>query len=179
MKILRPEFFLDLAWLVFSGAYVAVASQYPPEGRLVPMTIGLAAVAVGLLHFSGNFIRSLRPHTHGSVEEEAGALATSGGESRRDTERDDAQRAENRRARPDYLAAIGWALGLVIGIELIGAIWAMPVFFISYFGVRGRRWALGVISGALMALVVWGLFGALMNLQLPSGLITTRLMGLF
>ncbi len=149
LRLRQIEFLVDLAWLVFAGGYCMVAAGYPPEGRLVPLTVGLAAVAVGLLHMLGNFIGVVRPFTHG-----AAVSAAVGGIER------------------SQLMAIVWAVALLVGVFLIGALAAIFLFFLVYFGVRGKRWLLGLISAVLMTVLSWGLFGQLISLQLPQGLLT-------
>lgn len=172
MKILRPEIVLDIFWLAFCIGYVGLAFNYPPAGRLVPITIGAAGIAFGLVHFSGNFIRVIRQYTHGDVngenevteESDVGVMK----------EATDEAPAENK-----FLAAISWAVALILGIVLLGAIWIMPVFFTIYFGVRGKKWGLGIFAGICMGFVAWGVFGKMINLQLPPGVITMYIVHLF
>jgi Tripartite tricarboxylate transporter TctB family len=150
LKFARMEIFVDVAWLVFAGAYCWVASTYPPGGRFVPLTIGLAALVMGAVHFAGNLLAFVRPFTHGEKE------------------------AEDLHAQSDFseLKAVGWAVALLAGIYIIGALPAVFLFFLVYFGLRGNRWLLGLASAVLMTVVTWGLFGQLMELELPQGLIT-------
>jgi len=150
----RAEFVIDLVWLAFAGGYCAVALGYPPDGRMVPLTIGLVALALGLVHFGGNFIAVLRPFTHG--------------------DRDATAPIE----RSEFVAAL-WAAGLLAGIFLIGALPAIFLFFLFYFGLRGRRWLLGLVSAVVMTLVTWGLFGQLIALDLPVGILTRWVLNLF
>ncbi len=149
MNSRRVELLIDFAWLAFAGGYCAIAAGYPPGGRLVPLTIGLVALALGLLHFSGNVISRLRPLTHGSGDEEA-ELARS------------------------EIAAVLWAGGLLAGIFLVGANAAVFLFFLCYFGVRGR-WLLGLVSAVAMTVLTWGLFGQMIGVPLPDGLIAQLL----
>jgi hypothetical protein len=149
----RAELLLDLVWLAFAGGYCAVAASYPPDGRLVPLTVGFIALASGLVHCSGNFIALLRPFTHGEGEEAPVE-------------------------RSEIVAAL-WAAALLAGIFLIGAVAAVFLFFLFYFGLRGRRWLLGLISAVVMTLVTWGLFGQLIALHLPVGIVTRFVLQLF
>jgi hypothetical protein len=150
----RAELLLDLVWLAFAGGYCAVAAGYPPGGRMVPLTVGLIALALGLVHCSGNFIAVLRPFTHGEGEEAAPV------------------------ERSEFIAAL-WAAGLLAGIFLIGALAAIFLFFLFYFGLRAQRWRLGLISALVMTFVTWGLFGQLIALELPDGILTRLLLNLF
>ena len=152
----RAEFLFDLFWIVFSGSYCAIALGYPPEGRMVPLTIGSVALAISLLHFSGNFIAILRPLTHGREDGERGAAIE----------------------RSEVIAGL-WALGLLVGIFLIGAVAAVFVFFLAYFGLAKRRWVLGIFSAVLMTFITWGLFGKLIGMPLPAGIITPAVLNLF
>jgi Tripartite tricarboxylate transporter TctB family len=149
MESRRMELLVDLAWIIFAGSYCLVASTYPPGGRMVPLTFGIITLIVGLAHASGNFIAFVRPFTHGDTEA---------------VERDIViERSE--------LKAALWAAALLGGVFLIGTLAAIFLFFLVYFGIRGRRWGVGLISGLLMALVAWGLFGQLISLPLPQGVV--------
>lgn len=152
----RAEFVLDLVWLAFAGGYCAVAAGYPPGGRMVPLTIGLIALALALVHFAGHFIGLLRPFTHADSVEDPPAPV----------------------ARSEFVAAL-WAAALLAGIFLVGAVIAVFLFFLFYFGLRAQRWRLGFVSAVVMTLITWGLFGQLISLHLPVGLLPRLLMGLF
>ncbi len=147
----RIEVAIDIVWLVFAGGYCAVASTYPPGGRMVPLTIGLIALALAFLQFGGNVCSAIRPLTHGSANDEP------------------------RIVRSEVIAA-GWAVALLAGLFLIGAVAATAVFFFTYFGAHGRRWLLAIGSAVAMALVTWGVFGQIIGLDLPSGIITSALL---
>lgn len=152
----RAELILDLAWIAFAGGYCLVAAGYPEDGRLVPITFGLIALALGVVHFSGHFIAVLWPLTHADSERGEGPTPI--------------ERSE--------LVAMLWAAGLLVGIFLIGAVPAVFLFFLLYFGLRGGRWRLGLVSGVLMSLITWGLFGQLISLHLPGGVLTRLILNL-
>jgi hypothetical protein len=139
----RVEFFVDLTWVAFAGGYCTVATGYPPGGRFVPLTIGLVALAIGLVQFSGNLITVVRPLTHGERETET------------------VTRSE--------VASAAWAAGFLVAIFVIGAVPAVFLYFLLYFGLHGRRWLLGLASAIVMTLITWGVFGQLIGINLPAG----------
>jgi hypothetical protein len=156
MNSRRVELLVDLLWLGFAGSYCAIAAGYPPEGRLVPLTFGIITLVVGLLHFFGNFVAVLRPFTHtDSMQEPPAPIARS------------------------ELIAVLWAAALLAGIFLIGALPAIFLFLLLYFGLRGRRWVLGLASAIVMTAITWGLFGQLITLNLPVGILTRFVLKLF
>ncbi|HEY7088235.1 MAG TPA: tripartite tricarboxylate transporter permease [Tepidisphaeraceae bacterium] len=140
---------VGLAWVFIGGAYCAIAATFPPDGRLMPFAVGAAALVLGLVYLSGNFMPIMRPFTHGEpeVQERGGGID------------------------PSQIKAIAWAISLLAGIFLIGALPAVFLFFLAYFGIGARRWVLGPVSAVLMTSLTWGLFGQLMSLQLPQGVI--------
>lgn len=152
----RAEFLVDLIWLALAGGYCAVAAGYPPEGRLVPLTFGIVALVLGLAHVGGNFIAVLRPFTHADSIEDSPAPIE----------------------RSELIAAL-WAAALLAGIFLIGAMAAIFLFFVFYFGLRGRRWGLGLAAAVVMTAITWGLFGHLIALHLPVGILTRFILNLF
>ena len=147
----HAELLIDLTWIVFAAAYCFVAVGYPPDGRMVPLTIGLVALALSLVHFSGNLIPVLRPLTHEAPDE---TIATN-----------------SAFERTQIVAAL-WATTLLVGIFLIGAVAATFLFFLLYFGLRGRRWLTGLGSATVMTAIAWGLFGQVIGVPLPDGIIT-------
>lgn len=174
MKILRAELFVDIVWLAFCIGYIFEASHYPSGGRLVPIVVGSAGLVLGLAHFLGNFVPALRIYTHGVDDGDSGPVGEAvdyqpDSESEKLTQ----ERSEPEGEKPRYFGGIAWAIALVAGMYLIGAVWIMPLFFITYFGIRGRRWGLGILAGVIMMLVTYGLFGQLIQLQLPAGVIWT------
>ncbi|HEY7299731.1 MAG TPA: tripartite tricarboxylate transporter permease [Xanthobacteraceae bacterium] len=150
LKISWVETSVDLAWVILGGAYCAIASTFPPDGRLMPFAVGAATLMLSLTHLSGNFVPMMRPFTHGETE------------------------AQERGGETDLsqIKAIAWAISLLVAIFLIGALPAIFLFFVIYFGIGARRWVLGPVSAVLMTLLTWGLFGQLMSLELPQGIVT-------
>jgi Tripartite tricarboxylate transporter TctB family len=140
----RIELLIDFAWVAFAGGYCAVAAGYPPGGRFVPLTVGLVALAIGLAQFSGNLIAVMRPLTHGVRETEP-------------------------IARSEVVSA-AWAAGFLVAIFVIGAVAAVFLYFLLYFGLHGRRWLLGLVSAVVMTLITWGVFGQMIGIVLPAGL---------
>jgi len=143
MNSRRIELLIDIVWVVFAGGYCAVAAGYPPGGRFVPLTIGLVALALGLVQFSGNLIAVMRPLTHGDRDSE---IIT----------------------RSEVVSA-AWAAGFLVAIFVIGAIPAVFLYFLLYFGLHGRRWLLGFVSAIVMTLITWGVFGQMIGINLPAG----------
>jgi hypothetical protein len=150
----RIELSVDLAWVVVAAAYCAIASTFPPDGRLMPLAVGAGALVLGLVHLGGNFIPLMRPFTHGERDAQAGSAGAEGGQ-----------------IDPSQLKAIAWAISLLVAIFMIGALPAIFLFFLAYFGIGARRWVLAPVSAVLMTLLTWGVFGQLMSLQLPQGVI--------
>lgn len=147
----RAELLIDVAWIVLASGYCVVSTGYPPDGRLVPLTIGLVALALGLVHFSGNFIALLGPLTHEAPDEAISSNPAF--------------------ERSEIIAAL-WATALLVGIFVIGVVATTFLFFVLYFGLRGRRWLIGFVSATVMTAIAWGLFGQMIGIPLPEGIIT-------
>jgi Tripartite tricarboxylate transporter TctB family len=102
------------------------------------------ALAIALLHFGGNLIAFMRPLTHGG-------------------------RATETISRSEVVSA-AWAAGFLIAIFVIGALPAVFLYFLLYFGLHGRRWLLGLVSALVMTAIAWGVFGQMIGINLPAGL---------
>ncbi|MFB5192099.1 tripartite tricarboxylate transporter TctB family protein [Alicyclobacillus fastidiosus] len=169
MRRLRLEMFLDIAWIVFAAAYVAMASRYPPAGRLIPMVVGVAALIAGVTQLMGNFIPKMRFLTH----------------DRKLGDRKDRAASPPSAIAPEVTSGSGevsqvgqwisilWAASLVLGILLIGFTPAIPLFFFAYFLIQRshRNWKLAIGSAAVMGLVTAGVFGRVLDLHLYAGVL--------
>jgi len=163
MKRLRKEIIVDIAWVVFSAGYISTATQYPPAGRLIPMTVGIAALVIGLFQLSGNIFPVLRRFTHDKeVSKDQAEESMS----------PDSLNASNVAWLRQWIA-IGWAAGLVLGIYVLGYIITIPVFFLAYFLVQKnqRNWKLAIISAVVMGALTFGVFDVLLGLHLYTGLL--------
>jgi hypothetical protein len=192
------ELALDLAIVIGSAFYVHAASNYPPQGRQIPILVGYIAIALGVLHLLAHLVPRLWGLTHGAdtrrktsvvvpqsavtgVAEAAGAAQQATAQATEPaTEQVDGNAAETP-AKPapvtldvphgeprQVVFAIAWAVGLLLGIYVLGFVVAVPVFFLAYFGVL-RAWRTAVISAVVMAVVTQGLFVEALAVPLPHG----------
>ncbi|WAH40118.1 tripartite tricarboxylate transporter TctB family protein [Alicyclobacillus fastidiosus] len=169
MRRLRLEMLLDIAWIVFASVYVAMASRYPPAGRLIPMVVGVTAIIVGITQLMGNFIPRMRFLTHdrklGDRKDTAGtppiALAP------------EPVPETGEVSQLGQWVSILWAASLILGILLIGFAPAIPLFFFVYFLIQKshRNWKLAVGAAVAMGILTSGVFARVLDLHLYSGVL--------
>lgn len=159
MKVLRFELLVDIIWVIGSTCYVAIAQSYPPDGRLIPSIVGGAALVVAIIQLAGNFFPVLRPFTH--LKKEA------------DTSDAKTEEPTNSRAKDkQQLIAIGWSIGFILAIYLIGFVFAVPLFFLAYFLTqKQRKWKTAIVSAVVMWALTWGLFEQLLSIHFPPGVL--------
>jgi hypothetical protein len=158
----RLELIVDIIWVVFALWYFITAQTYPSAARAVPTVFGGAAVIVGVVQLLGNFVPALRPWTKGGASrEEAGGPAAQAAEAHILSVTPE----ENRR----QLIAIGWAIGLFLGVWLLGFLVAIPLFFLVYFLFVRRNWWLMLLSAGGMTALVY--LVNLFSTPLPQGLL--------
>lgn len=73
------------------------------------------------------------------------------------------------------LAAVLGLCALLAGVVLIGLVPASAIFVLVAFRFGANRpWWQAVLAGAVIAVMLWLAFGALLGLELPGGLIFNR-----
>ena len=69
----------------------------------------------------------------------------------------------------DVPIVMAWAVGFVTAILVLGYDVAVPLFFLTYFGVR-RQWKLALAAAVVMGLVTHFLFETALGIPLPAGI---------
>lgn len=147
---------LGVAVMLASGAAVVIAMDWPLKARLFPIAIGVPVFCMAAAEVLWGLLRP---------EARAGAL---------DFRLSD--HLPSKIAVRRTWVAIGWMLGFLAAIVLVGFPIAVPLLVFFYAKVQGREpWGLSLG----LALVVWALFYAvfdrLLHLPFPAGWILTWL----
>lgn len=168
--------------LVIFVAMVGIAATYPADARFMPFVIGIPAIALCLLQL---FIDLRRKPVVAQDGAEHNELAEAEARIRRMTGRDvtfDVARdatipqeeflpeAEARRREKILIAAF---LGLIAGVMFIGFHVMTPVFialFLRY--LADYSWTRAVVSGAIGAGIIIGVFELVLRNELFRGLLT-------
>lgn len=67
------------------------------------------------------------------------------------------------------LRAVGWILGFLAAIVLLGFPIAVPLFMLLYLRLQGEGWVLTVVMSAAVWGIFYGLFDRLLHLPFPAG----------
>jgi hypothetical protein len=147
---------LGVAVMLASGAAVVIAMDWPLKARLFPIAIGVPVFCMAAAEVLWGLLRP-----------DARAAAM-------DFRLSD--HLPSKIAVRRTLAAIGWMLGFLVGIVLVGFPMAVPLVVFLYAKLQGRE-SWGLSLG--LALGVWGLFYAvfdrLLHLPFPAVWIQTWL----
>ena len=147
---------LGVAVVLASGAAVVIAMDWPLKAKLFPIAIGVPVFCMAAAEVLWGLLRP-----------DARAAAM-------DFRLSD--HLPSKIAVRRTLVAIGWMLGFLVGIVLVGFPMAVPLVVFLYAKVQGRE-SWGLSLG--LALGVWGLFYAvfdrLLHLPFPAGWIQTWL----
>ena len=147
---------LGVAVMLASGAAVVMAMDWPLKARLFPMAIGVPVFCLAAAEVVWGLLRP---------EAKAGAM--------------DFRLSDHLPARLAVrrtLTVIGWMVGFLAGIVLVGFPMSVPLVVLLYARLQGREpWGLSLA----LALGVWGLFYAvfdrLLHVPFPAGWIQTWL----
>jgi putative tricarboxylic transport membrane protein len=164
------ELVVDLVWVAFTGAYVITAWGYPPAAGLVPLTFGTTALFIAVMQLAGHFILPLRRFTHAprrppAARVEAVSAHSDHGEGANRGDR-------NGSAEFREVAAIVWAVALVLAIYLIGYAIALPAFMLAYFTFGYRMgWKTATFSAAAIWVLTYLVVEQGLGVHLSSGLL--------
>jgi len=189
------ELGIDVAIVVGSAFYVHAASNYPPQGRQIPMLVGWIAIAMGALHLVAHAVPQLWAVTHDSQARTrktpdipVPAVAARTAQTTAQTTVEEAGQDDSTRAEPaaavappvsldvapgaplQVLVAIAWVVALLAAVYVFGFEVAIPAFFLVYFAAL-KAWRTALISAVAMWGVTWGLFVMALGVPLPQGLL--------
>jgi hypothetical protein len=179
----KGELVFDVLLVLAIGGYLLVAQTYPPTGRQIPTVVGCVAFIAAVVQLIGYFVPGMWKFSHGdpdadSLSHKSASQAASEVTRHRPTAQEAVGAADDEPAAPqtaqkdgkplDVLIAMAWAGAFLGGILLIGYEYAVPLFFLLYFGVR-RSWVLAVVSAVVMGVVTSVLFEQILGLPMYSG----------
>ena len=70
-----------------------------------------------------------------------------------------------------YLLNLGWVVGFLLGIYLLGYLIAIPLFVLLYMKRLGARWLTAIISAVVTTGLIYALFEIALELKLYRGLL--------
>ena len=142
----RSSLALSLAVMVVSGAGTIAALDWPLKAKLFPMVIGIPLFCLAAAEVAW-ILLSKTPEEkapEGEVPPEV--------------------------ARRRSLLGVGWILGLLASVVLLGFPIAVPLFVFLYLKLQGREgWIFTVVFTAAVWGVFYGLFDLLLHLPFPAG----------
>jgi putative tricarboxylic transport membrane protein len=160
------ELAVDVIWVAFTLSYVIVAWGYPPAAGLVPLTFGVAALAIAAVQLAGHFLVPLRRFTH--PVRVASLLAHEGNSGESESPNGPPTSVADRRE----LMAIAWAIALVLVIYLFGYAIALPLFMLAYFTFGyPTNWKVTVLSTAAVWFLTYAVIERGLGVHLSGGLL--------
>jgi hypothetical protein len=141
---------LGIAVMVVSGAAIFIAMDWPLKAKLFPMVIGVPVFCMAAAEVAWGL---LRPDARLAAMDF------------RLSEHLPAKAAARRTA-----VAIGWMLGFLAGIVLVGFPVAVPLMVFLYAKVQGREpWGISITLAAGVWGLFYGVFDRLLHLPFPAG----------
>lgn len=163
-RFITPSVIVSFVFLgVFSYILIGALS-FSSMPRLFPLVVGGVGVVVVLFQMILGFVKVYRlsaSDSDGAHDQEQGMAV-------------DFEVTEDETSREGVRITIEqliWVFGLLLGLWLIGFYMSIPIFVFAYLMRHGESWKLSGILGAIMAVVVWGLFHELLNLPFPEGVL--------
>jgi len=154
---------LVFAWTLYE------AQGFRAQARLFPVAIGVAGLALALLHL----VLELRHRGEPAGASDGAPAAADAGEPDED-ELAETVPPEVRRRRT--YAILGWVLAFSLATWLLGFPLAVPLMTLAYLRVgAGESARVSVIFAAVTGVVFYGLFVEVVRLPFDPGLLTSLL----
>jgi hypothetical protein len=181
---------MNFVMLAIFVAFVAVASEYPPQARFMPFVVGIPAIALCLLQI----FLDIRASRRQVVEVE---------DTRSDVERarDEASRYAGRQLETEATAAeeiavadvssippnmvgrevVLWSyfLGFIASVLILGFWFTIPVFLVTFLRNEGKlSWLKALITGLIATTILYLAVAKGLRVDLHPGFLTAYLFDL-
>lgn len=161
---------LLLAIFTFSFVY---AQQWPFRARLFPELLSAAGIAFSVFKLVGFGIQ-MRRHRSWTRQTATGRSATGEGEQGGDDsgKEHSIEYVFGTAGGRAWAAALGWVTAFFVALWLVGVYVTVPLFAFVYLKVAGRTsWLGAVIYAAVAGGILWFVFGQLLVVPMPAGII--------
>ena len=74
-------------------------------------------------------------------------------------------------SKADYLSTIGWIVGAIASIFLLGFIFGIALFLLLYVKLHGEKWLTSAILSFVVAGLFYVFFEVLLKMPFPHGLL--------
>jgi hypothetical protein len=143
---------------VIAAGFIVWSYQYSPQSRFVPLIVGYAMLALGLLDLASRTQTRLGQ----SVRAATGA---------------DFANPELKHTPPvgRELTQAGWVIGCVVSMILIGILPTVPLYVLASMRLNGRRpWKEAIIAATVAGLFVFVIFEVFLSYTLYRGVFVDR-----
>ena len=150
----QPRSILTVCFIGVFTYVVASSSDMPLQAKLYPWTIGI--IALVLLAYQ--LIREILPPTKSETDQTGVDI---------DFTDEEASKVGKRRA----LEIFGWMYGFALLLWLVGFYTAIPLMVLAYMLRHKETLVITITLPAGTGLVTWYIFGHLLHLPFPPGLL--------
>jgi len=148
----RSQLAFIIIFLVILAALFYITLDYPKRARNLPLLV----IALAMIFLVRQLFKELsRGKRSAAVVNDQAAP-------------DDPGEAEN---PIKYLIILGWLIGLVLLIWLLGFLIAFPLFILLYIKLNGEKWIWALGVSISFFIVVYVGFGILLEIPLYEGLL--------
>jgi hypothetical protein len=162
------------------GIFVFVAVEalsFPTRSRLAPLTLAGLGIVFCCLKLGQVVVANVRARRTALVPVPVPVATTAARDDEvvvGDDEDDDPSLdyAFQKASRTAWSRSLGWIAAFFVGVWVVGIYPVIPVFSVLYLTIEGRvrlRWA--VLAAVITGTILYGVFGFLLNLQVPDGLL--------
>ena len=169
-KINLNELIFAVVMLLFSGTAFVMAIGYSDTGRAFPLIVIVLLIAMLILKILSIFNPEIAKRVDiRGIELPAQSIACDGAA---DQERPEDQAVVDIVKWPQELMMIFWLAFLLVSIYLLGFLYTIPVFLVSFLKFQGKHsWLVSAIVSVAVLAFVYVLFGIVLSLEFPQGVI--------
>ena len=149
--------------LVYALVIVFTSLGYPADDRLIPVLIGIATIATGILVI----INEVKPTLLSSFDIGLVEFAEAG-----KTEENGCHESRGTEAGKRLIAISSWLIGFFVLIFLVGFIISVGVFILVFLKIYGKfSWIISTAETMLMLGFTYAIFELLLKAELFPGIL--------
>jgi hypothetical protein len=169
MKNLLEDNIILITLAIFLIVFLLLCFQFVPKARLLPLTVGVPTLALVLFRLIANLVpglsekyQTIREHDIFDLGEIKRKLAS--------TSHAEKQAADSK--HKNEMNVIGWLIGLILAIWLVGFLISIPAFVLLFLKFRsGEKWVSTLCVTFGTWLFIYGVFVVALKLPLYSGIL--------
>jgi hypothetical protein len=170
MTMKKAEIVFMVFLLIVFIIFVVLAFGYNAKARVVPLVVGIPAIALSMLLLMSYWMPALDRKINNLKQMEFFELDIK--DAKEQAEQTKQKQANEQKALLREFNIVFWILGLFLGILLVGFLVTIPAFVFIFLKFREKeKWSAALTVSVGTELGIWLLFGVLLKSEIYMGMV--------